>query len=94
MLRLSTDAAYPYLDSFTTVGALVATYMVAKKVLENWIYWFVIDAVSVYLYGARGLFLFAGLFVGYLLLIVIGFRTWTRQWQTERIGVGAVRDGI
>ncbi|MBN1238648.1 MAG: nicotinamide mononucleotide transporter [Gammaproteobacteria bacterium] len=81
-----TDAAYPYLDSFTTIAALVTTYMVAKKVLENWIYWFVIDGVSVYLYGARGLFLFAGLFVGYLVLIVIGFRAWRRQWNAERSG--------
>jgi nicotinamide mononucleotide transporter len=86
LLRARTDAAFPYLDSFTTIAALVATYMVAKKVLENWIYWFVIDAVSVYLYGSRGLFLFAGLFVGYLVLIVIGFRAWARQWSIERTG--------
>src|SRR5690606_16013208 len=46
VLESRTDAALPYVDSFTTVAALVTTYMVAKKVLENWIYWFVIDAVS------------------------------------------------
>lgn len=93
LLRDHTDAAYPYLDSFTTIGALVATWMVAKKVLENWIYWFVIDALSVYLYGARGLFLFAGLFVGYLVLIVIGFRAWRRQWHGERAGAEAAIGG-
>jgi len=86
VLAARTDAALPYLDSFTTIAALVTTYMVAKKVLENWIYWFVIDSVSVYLYVSRELFLFAALFVGYLVLIVIGYRAWVRQWRTERLG--------
>ena len=79
-----TDAAMPYLDSFTTVAALVSTYMVARKILENWIYWFVIDAVSVYLYGLRDLYLTAALYVLYLVMIVIGFRRWWRDWQIQR----------
>ena len=74
----------PYLDSFTTVAALVSTYMVARKILENWIYWFVIDAVSVYLYGLRDLYLTAALYVLYLVMIVIGFRRWWRDWQIQR----------
>ncbi|HEX7081378.1 MAG TPA: nicotinamide riboside transporter PnuC [Gammaproteobacteria bacterium] len=87
VLRARTDAAMPFLDSFTTIGALFTTYMVAKKVLENWIYWFVIDSVSIYLYVSRELFLFAALFVGYLVLIVIGFRAWIRQREGERAAV-------
>ena len=43
LLERFTDAALPFLDAFVTWGAVVATYMVAKKLLENWIYWFVID---------------------------------------------------
>ncbi len=85
-----TDAAFPYTDSLTTVAAIVTTYMVAKKVLENWIYWFVIDAVSVYIYYARDLYLFAGLFVFYLVLIVVGFRAWLadmRRQQPEDVAV-------
>ena len=78
-----TDAAFPYADSFTTVAAIVTTYMVARKVLENWAYWFVIDSISVYLYAARELYLTAVLFVFYLLLIVVGFRTWWREYRDE-----------
>lgn len=84
VLEARTDAALPYIDSFTTVAALVTTYMVAKKVLENWIYWFVIDSVSIYLYVSRELFLFAALFAGYLVLIVIGYRAWARRWRSDR----------
>ena len=78
-----TDAAFPYADSFTSIAAIVTTYMVAKKVLENWIYWFVIDAISVYLYTARELHLYAALFVLYLVLVVLGFFRWRRDWRAQ-----------
>ena len=76
-----TGAAFPYADSFTTVAAILATYMVARKVLENWIYWFVIDSISIYLYVARELYLTALLFFLYIILIFIGFRSWWRDYQ-------------
>jgi nicotinamide mononucleotide transporter len=79
LLSSYTEAVLPYLDSFTTWGAIVATWMVARKVLQNWCYWFVIDAVSVYLYTSRGLFLTALLFCLYLLLIFIGYRAWRQS---------------
>jgi nicotinamide mononucleotide transporter len=44
--------------------------------LQNWHYWFVIDAISVYLYSSRGLYLTALLFCVYLVLIVVGYRAW------------------
>ena len=79
LLMRFTGAALPYLDSFTTWGAIVTTWMVARKILENWIYWFVIDSVSVYLYISRELYLTSGLFLLYLVLIVIGYRAWRRS---------------
>ena len=85
LLTRHTDAALPYLDSFTTWGAIVATWMVARKILENWYYWFVIDSVSIYLYVSRGLFLTALLFALYLVLIVIGYRTWRRSMQADHV---------
>ena len=79
------DAAMPYLDSFTTWGAIVTTWMVAKKIIQNWHYWFIIDSVSVYLYVSRGLWLTALLFVLYLVLIVIGYREWRKSMDAERV---------
>jgi nicotinamide mononucleotide transporter len=70
------DAALPFLDSFTALSAIVATFMVARKILENWLYWFVIDTVSIGLYLDRELYFTAALFGLYLVLIVIGFRSW------------------
>ena len=56
--------------------------MVARKILENWIYWFVIDAVSVYLYLSRDLYFTAALFVAYLVMIVFGYLSWRRSMET------------
>ena len=78
-----TDAAFPYADAYTTVAAIVTTFMVARKVLENWLYWFVIDSISVYLYVARELYLTALLFVLYLVLILIGYRRWRRDYLAD-----------
>ena len=76
-----TDAAWPVVDSFTTIAALVATYMVTQKVLENWLWWIVIDAVSVGLYLSRDLHLTALLFCGYVLLAVAGWITWHKHYR-------------
>jgi nicotinamide mononucleotide transporter len=82
-LEIYTNAALPFLDSLTTFGALVATYMVAKKVLENWIYWFFIDALSVMLYINREFYLTAILFCLYLIIILFGFRTWLNIYRSQ-----------
>jgi nicotinamide mononucleotide transporter len=57
--------------------------MVARKVLENWFYWFVIDGVSVLLYISRELYLTAALFVLYLVLIVVGYWTWRKAMRIQ-----------
>ncbi|KUJ83888.1 nicotinamide riboside transporter PnuC [Microbulbifer flavimaris] len=84
VLDTTTSAALPYLDSFTTWGAVITTVMVARKVLENWIYWFVIDGVSIYLYLDRELYLTALLFLIYVVLVVIGFFQWLAIYQREQ----------
>ncbi|MFK8016713.1 MAG: nicotinamide riboside transporter PnuC [Gammaproteobacteria bacterium] len=78
LLAHYTSAALPLVDSLTTWGGIVATYMVARKVFENWHYWFVIDAVSIYLYLNRDLHQTALLFVVYLVMIVVGYRAWRK----------------
>ena len=81
VLELYTEAAMPFIDALTTWGAVVTTYMGAKKLLENWIYWFVIDSISIYLFVSRELYFTAFLFLVYLFIIVIGYRSW-REMET------------
>lgn len=74
-----TGAARPYVDSFTTWGSVVTTWMVAKKLIENWLYWIVIDAVSALLYLDRGLYLTALLFAVYVVMVIFGYRAWRKH---------------
>jgi nicotinamide mononucleotide transporter len=83
LMSRHTDAAYPYLDAFVTVSSIVTTYMVARKLLENWLYWLVVDSLSMYLYWQRGLNLYVGLFGIYLVLVVIGLVRWHRDWRAQ-----------
>ena len=76
-----TAAAFPYFDAFVTVSSVVTTYMVARKILENWLYWLVIDSLSAWLYWQRELYLYVGLFTLYLVLVVIGLVRWHRDWR-------------
>ena len=83
LLSSNTAAKLPYLDSFTTWGSVFTTIMVAQKVLENWLYWIVINSVSIYLYIDRGLDQTAAMFFLYLVLATIGFLTWKKAYDTQ-----------
>jgi nicotinamide mononucleotide transporter len=75
--------AYPYGDAFTTVASLVGMWFMARKLIENWMYWFVIDVVAVTIYALKGLYLFAGQYTIFLVLCVVGYREWTRSMHSS-----------
>lgn len=81
LLARNTDAAFPYVDSATTFAAIWATFLVARKVLENWWYWLAIDTVSIFIYWSRDLELTSLLFVLYVGMIPFGLVRWTRSYR-------------
>ena len=81
LLGTYTDAAFPYIDSLTTWAAIFATWLVARKLLENWWYWLVIDVVSIAIYWSRGLELTALLFVVYVVMIPFGYLSWRKSFR-------------
>lgn len=83
LLSENTHAAWPYVDSFTTWSSVITTVMVARKVLENWLYWLVIDAISIPLYIERELYLTAFLFMLYLVIVVIGYLNWRQRYANQ-----------
>jgi nicotinamide mononucleotide transporter len=82
-----TNAAFPYLDAFVSIGSVVTTYMVARKILENWLYWLVVDSLSLYLYWQRDLNLYVALFALYLVLVVLGLIRWHRDWRAQTVAL-------
>jgi len=87
-LRRFTAAAWPFADSMVTWSSVFATFLVARKVYENWHWWLVIDSVSLCLYFTRHLYLTMLLFVLYLVLIVIGMRQWRSTLPTVAYAAG------
>jgi nicotinamide mononucleotide transporter len=57
--------------------------MTARTVLENWLYWFAVNAASIALYGAQGLQLVAGLYVIYFVIAIFGWRAWHLRWRQQ-----------
>lgn len=79
LLSMYTDADQVWLDSFTTVYSLFATWLLTRKLFSNWLYWLVIDSVYIYLYAIKGFEKTSGLFAIYVLLIVYAMWNWRRS---------------
>jgi nicotinamide mononucleotide transporter len=86
LLDRYTDAAAPYLDSFITWSSVVTTWMVARRVIENWLYWIVVDGLAAYLYFTQGLLATTLLFVIYLGVVVRGYAVWRREQAAQVAG--------
>lgn len=86
-----TEATAPYLDSFVTWGSIVTTWMVARRIIENWLYWIVFDGAAVWLYYSQGLLALAALFIIYLGIVVRGYIVWRREQLVQQELVAAPR---
>jgi nicotinamide mononucleotide transporter len=79
LLRHSTDAALPFMDSFLSSTSLVAQWMMTRKLLENWLVWIAVDVLYVGMFIYKGLYLTAGLYAVFLALAVRGYLDWRRS---------------
>jgi nicotinamide mononucleotide transporter len=76
-----------YTDAATAWGSVLATWLVARKVLENWLYWIVIDVVASALYWSQGLHATTALYLLYAALAVHGYRAWRRDERAQAVAV-------
>lgn len=79
LMQKYTQADLTYFDAFTTSGSLVAQFLLAKKYLQNWLLWIIIDLVAIPMYLYKGLYFVAFLFFIYLIICTYGFVSWRRQ---------------
>lgn len=79
LLSRFTEADAVVVDSLTTIASLVTTWMVARKIAENWLYWVVIDAIYVYLFAFKGFYLTALLYTLFLGMAAYGFYSWKKE---------------
>lgn len=79
ILTLFTDSPVPIGDSFTTALAITATWMLTRKMIEQWLVFIVADAVSVALYFTRSMPLTAFLYIIYTTMAVVGYLKWRKE---------------
>lgn len=75
-LHAFTDTDVPHMDGFLTAGSLLGTALTARKKIENWHTWIVVDVLYVGLYVYKGLNLTAILYAVFVVLAVLGLRAW------------------
>lgn len=83
----------PYADALVAWGSVVATWLMTRKVLENWLYWIVFDLVAAALYFSQGFAATAGLFLVYVALATRGFIEWRRDLARGVPAVAGAGDG-
>jgi nicotinamide mononucleotide transporter len=76
-------SALPWWDSFLFSGSILATWMLARKVLEQWLWWIVIDAISIGVFIYKELYIFSGLFLVYTIMAIIGYISWKKDWKKQ-----------
>lgn len=79
VLHNFTDSPIPAGDAFTTAVGIVATWMLARRIVEHWIFWIIVNCVSVYLYYLRGLYPTMFLYICYAILAAVGLYTWKKK---------------
>ncbi len=87
VLTTYTDAAVPYVDSFLTVLSMAGQWLVARKHIENWIVWMVVNTGSIAMYGYKELYFTMVLYAVYFGLAVVGYRAWRKDLRATTTAV-------
>lgn len=83
LLLNHTTASYPFIDSFCTACSIVAQFFMARKVVQNWLLWVFVDVIYVGVYLFKGLHLTAIMYAVYVVIALIGYLDWKRDYQKQ-----------
>ncbi len=83
VLKAFTDSPVPLGDAFTSAFAITATWMLSRKILEQWSFWIVINFVSMALYFYRDLYLTAFLYAVYGIISIAGYYEWKKKMNVQ-----------
>ncbi len=81
----SKPSAFPYLDSFTTVMSILATFMLIRKKVEAWFVWLLVDVISTYMYFAKDVQLYSLLYLVFCFIAVFGTLNWVKRYRNRKI---------
>ena len=76
-------ASFPYLDAITTIMSFSAMWLMAKKKIESWIYWIIVDVIGIWLYFVKDVKFLSLLYVILLIMVFNGLRMWHKSVQNK-----------
>ena len=79
ILKTYSNASFPWIDSMATAASFLAQYLIAKKKIENWIIWIIVNIVYIVIYVQKDLQLYSVLYCVYLLLAIHGYYQWRKH---------------
>ncbi len=80
-----TDSPVPWADAFTTSLSFTATWMLARKILQHWMIWVIVDLVSVILFFYRELYISIILYLIFTGLAIVGYLQWKKEWKNKTL---------
>ncbi|WP_413174916.1 nicotinamide riboside transporter PnuC [Anabaena azotica] len=86
IMNVYTNAALPYPDASITILSLIAQWLMAKKILESWIIWIMVDAIALGVYTVKHLYPTTGLYTVFLVLAALGYKEWQKAYRNPRLG--------
>ena len=83
VLEIYSDSSVPFYDALVTSLSIVATWMLARKILEHWLLWIFVNCISAALYFYLGLYPTTGLFIVYSVMSVVGWFKWRQSFNNQ-----------
>jgi nicotinamide mononucleotide transporter len=83
VLDLLTDSNTPELDSFVSSSAITAMWLMAKRKVENWLFWIISNVIAIPLHIYKSFYLFTLMYLIFLIMAVIGHKKWVSQVQSQ-----------
>ena len=79
-----TDADLPYWDNTTSILSILAIWLQGRKKIECWIFWLIIDILSVGIYFYKELYLYTLLYLIYVVMAFFGYKAWLESYRNDK----------
>lgn len=78
-------SSLPYWDATTSILSVTGMWLTAKKKLDNWYYWLIVDVLATFIYVYKGIYFYAFLYLVYIGMAVIGYRAWKESMNIQKV---------
>ena len=84
LFTIYTDADLPYWDNTTSIVSVLAIWLQSRKKIESWIFWLIVDILSVGIYFYKELYLYSLLYSIYVVMAFLGYRAWLESYRNDQ----------